>query len=112
MSRSAPPLGQRLADEKGIPTTEYQQNQRSYNRPMRELEAMVYAREIMVDANPVTEWCFANTVVNANAKEEVMPGKQAKKADAKIDAVQTHCMALQMATDIEPAAEGEIDFLY
>ena len=30
---------------------------------------------------------------------------------AKIDAVQTHCMALQMATDIEANEAGEIDFL-
>ena len=41
-----------------------------------------------------------------------MPSKQRHRPEAKIDAVQTHCTALQMATDIDADEAGEIDFLW
>ena len=59
----------------------------------------------------VTEWCFANAVAATNAKEEMMPSKQRRRREAKVDSVQTHCMASQMATDIEADEAEEIDFL-
>lgn len=88
-------LMQRMA-EKGMAVCEFPHQVRTFSDPMKEVEAMILDRKLRHD-NSVLTWMVGNTVVKADAKENIYPTKSRPHDDkCKIDGL----VALIMATGL------------
>lgn len=67
-----------------VPLVEVAQNVKNLSGPMKELEALVLAKRIKHDGNPMFSWMASNVVCHADANGNVFPRKEnlANKIDA------------------------------
>lgn len=74
------------------------QSLKNLSEPMKQLQALIYARRIHFAPNPVMEWMLGNVVCHQDAKENVYPRKE--KAGDKIDGAVALIMALNQAIQL------------
>lgn len=72
------------AIEKGLNILPFSQTLGSFNRPTKEFERLIYQGKIVIDANPITRWCFSNITLKIDPiNENIKPIKKVK--ENKID---------------------------
>lgn len=81
--------------EKGLETIEIRQTVQNFSEPMKEIEAKILKRQIEFSYDPVTMWCFSNTVAKEDKKGNIFPDKESKLN--KIDGVVALIMAMRLA---------------
>ena len=72
-------------ENKGIAVTEIPQTVAMLSEPLKELDALIKTGKLHHDGNPVTYWCFANTMAKEDKKSNVFPFKEGD--ENKIDGV-------------------------
>ena len=82
----------------GLPMVELFQSLKNLSEPMKQLQALIYARRIHFAPNPVMEWMLGNVVCHQDAKENVYPRKE--KSGDKIDGAVALIMALNQAIQL------------
>lgn len=82
----------------GLPMVELFQSLKNLSEPMKQLQALIYARRIHFAPNPVMEWMLGNVVCHQDAKENIYPRKE--KATDKIDGAVALIMALNQAIQL------------
>jgi phage terminase large subunit-like protein len=85
---------------KDIEVTEIVQQSNILSEPMKEIDALIADGKFHHDANPVTFWCFANTMATPDKKDNVFPFKSApqNKIDGALATMNAMCRA--MVTEI------------
>lgn len=73
------------ATEKGLNLMKFNQNMGNFNKPTKEFQRLILGGEIIIDYNPITQFCFRNVVMKEDLNSNVRPVKQFK--DKKIDGV-------------------------
>lgn len=88
-------------EAEGISCTEIPQTVAMLSEPMKEIDALISEGRFHHDANPVTKWCFANTMATVDKKDNVFPFKEApeNKIDGAVATINAMCRA--MVTEIE-----------
>ena len=80
-----------------ITCIEFTQNPQNFAVPIDELQAAVKDGRFHHDGNPITTWCFSNTVGRPAKKGLVSPVKQKGKDHQKIDGFVAVAMAMSRA---------------
>lgn len=75
------------AQEQGLPIVTYSQTLASFNRPTKFLEMLVLSGKCIIDANIMTDWCFANCELMVDHMENYKPTKANGDPNNKIDPV-------------------------
>ena len=78
--------------EHGLPLKPFGQNIGSMNRPTKELQRLILSEKVIIDKNPVTNFCFENAVPKLDWNDNVKIIKDAR--ENKIDGVISMIMAL------------------
>lgn len=81
--------------KQGIPVVEVKATVNNFSEPMKELDALIKAKRLAHDDDPVMTWMISNVVAKEDAKENVYPRKE--KDENKIDGVVALIMALGRA---------------
>lgn len=76
----------------GVPVVEMRPTVLNFSEPMKSLDALIRAKKIKHDGDPVQTWMISNVVAKEDAKENVYPRKE--RAENKIDGVISLLMAL------------------
>jgi phage terminase large subunit-like protein len=76
----------------GVPVVEMRPTVLNFSEPMKSLDALIRAKQIKHNGDPVQEWMISNVVAKEDAKENVYPRKE--RAENKIDGVIALLMAL------------------
>ncbi len=76
----------------GVPCVEYGATVLNFSEPMKQLDALIHARKIRHNGNPVMTWSISNVVAKVDAKDNVYPRKE--RLENKIDPVVSLIMAL------------------
>jgi phage terminase large subunit-like protein len=63
-------------DDEGIEVTEITQTVNILSEPMKETSALILDGRLHHDGNPVTRWCFENTMATEDKKGNVFPFKE------------------------------------
>jgi phage terminase large subunit-like protein len=71
--------------------------------PMRELEALILAKAIRFDGDPILTWMISNVVAHHHSNDAITPRKES--SEKKIDGVLAVLMALDRALRAQPAAD-------
>ncbi len=69
----------------GVPCVEYGATVLNFSEPMKQLDALIHARKIRHNGNPVMTWSISNVVAKVDAKDNVYPRKE--RLENKIDPV-------------------------
>ncbi len=64
----------------------------NFSEPMKQMEALIRARAIAHNGDPVFTWMLSNVVAKPDRKDNVYPTKQ--RPENKIDGPVAHMMAL------------------
>lgn len=83
-------------EKKRIAITEIPQTAQMLSEPMKEIEAVIKDGRLHHDGNPVTYWCFSNTMVTRDKKDNVFPFKlkDKNKIDGLVATVNAMCRAM------------------
>lgn len=83
-------------ENEGIAVTEISQTVNMLSEPMKELDAVISDGKFHHDGNPVTYWCFANTMARLDKKDNVFPFKEGEenKIDGAVAAINAMCRAM------------------
>lgn len=81
------------ATEAGLTMTPYSQTLGSFNRPTKEVERLLKMENFIIDDNPITRWCFANSALKKDYHDNCKPVK-AYTDNNKIDGVISNIEAL------------------
>jgi len=87
-------LASNLRNE-GLSMIEIRPTVANFSEPMKQMQALCYAKRLHTDGNPVLEWNASNLVAHTDAKDNVYPRKE--NGEYKIDGVVATIMALKMA---------------
>ncbi len=90
----------------GVPIVEYRNTMLMMSEPMKQLDALIRAGDIIHDGNPVLAWAVANTTGKIDNKDNVMPNKDSPAN--KIDPVVSTIMALGRAMTRDPEPSGPL----
>ena len=84
--------------KEGMPMKAISQSIGSFAEPTSQLEHLIYeAKEIVIDDNPVTKWCFGNVLIKQDENSNRKPVKaDGPGGNAKIDIVITFIQALKL----------------
>lgn len=74
------------AIEKGLNILPFSQTLGSFNRPTKEFERLIYQGKVVIDANPITRWCFTNATLKVDPVNENIKAVKTVKEN-KIDGV-------------------------
>lgn len=79
-----------------IAVTEISQTVNMLSEPMKELDAVICDGHFHHDGNPVTYWCFANTMAKIDKKDNVFPFKEGNenKIDGAVATINAMCRAM------------------
>lgn len=80
------------ATSAGLPMKPYAQALYNFNRPTKEFERLIKQGRVVLDYNPITQWCFSNAVLKTDWNGNVKPIKndgQNVASSNKIDGVIT-----------------------
>lgn len=75
-----------------VPVVEMRPTVLNFSEPMKSLDALIRAKKIRHNGDPVQAWMISNVVAKEDAKENVYPRKE--RAENKIDGVISLLMAL------------------
>lgn len=89
----------------GVPVVELRPTVLNFSEPMKSLDALIRAKKIKHNDDPVQTWMISNVVAKEDAKENVYPRKE--RAENKIDGVIALLMALGR---LQKEQETAIDF--
>jgi phage terminase large subunit-like protein len=80
----------------GLAVTEVNQTVNMLSEPMKELDAVICDGRFHHDGNPVTYWCFANTMARRDKKDNVFPFKEGdeNKIDGCVATIIAICRAM------------------
>lgn len=83
-------------ENEGIAVTEVGQTVNFLSEPMKELDALISDGKLHHDANPVTTWCFSNTMATEDKKGNVFPFKEGveNKIDGCVATITAMCRAM------------------
>ena len=83
-------------EKKSLAITEIPQTVNMLSEPMKELEAIIKDGCLHHDGNPVTYWCFSNTMVKRDKKDNVFPFKlkDENKIDGTVATATAMCRAM------------------
>lgn len=64
----------------------YSQSIGSMNRPTKEIARLLADKKVLIDYNPITQWCFENAVIKRdwNDNEKVVKDQYEKKIDGVV----------------------------
>jgi phage terminase large subunit-like protein len=93
----------------GVPMVEYRQTVLTMSDPMKSLDALILARKLTHDGDPVMTWMMSNVVSRTDRKDNVYPNKE--RGENKIDGPVAAIMALGRAMNGESNSAGLADFL-
>lgn len=79
----------------GLQMVELKPTVANFSEPMKDLQALCYARRLHTDGNPVLEWMASNLVAHLDAKDNVYPRKETP--ENKIDGIVALIMCLRQA---------------
>lgn len=71
----------------GLPMSPFSQTLGNFNRGTKELERLILQGKVVIDANPITRWCFANCELKIDMNENCKPVKSGDDKSRKIDVV-------------------------
>ena len=91
-------------ENEGIPVTEIPQTVNMLSEPMKELDAVISSGNFRHDGNPVTYWCFSNTMARKDKKDNVFPFKEGD--ENKIDGAVAAIMAMSRAMLVAGETSG------
>lgn len=89
---NAEQVTQEIAEETGVERLNFGQNMKSFNEPMKDLEARILNKTFEHDGNEVLDWQVGHTEV-AERNANIMPAKPARNEHKKIDGVVAVIMA-------------------
>ena len=83
-------------EKEGLAVTEISQTVNYLSEPMKELDAVICDGHFHHDGNPVTYWCFANTMAHRDKKDNVFPFKEGdeNKIDGAVATINAMCRAM------------------
>lgn len=87
-------LSQNMMAE-GAPMVEISATVKNFSEPMKKIQALIYAKRLHSDGNPVLEWMASNVVCRLDAKDNIYPRKE--RPEDKIDGMVALIMAMQQA---------------
>ena len=96
---SAKQMAQRMTNA-GIPMVEVRQTVMNLSDPTKEFDALMRARRIVHEGNPVLSWAISCVIGRYDEKGNVFPKKE-KNSDNKIDAAMASIISVAMATAAE-----------
>lgn len=59
----------------------------NFNKATKELERLILQERVVIDANPITRWCFSNSQLKIDLNENCKPIKYDGDKSRKIDIV-------------------------
>jgi len=59
----------------------------NFNKGTKELERLILQGKVIIDANPITRWCFSNAQLKIDLNENCKPMKYDGEKSRKIDVV-------------------------
>lgn len=80
------------ATSAGLPLQPYSQTLANFNRPTKEFERLILSGTIILDSNPINQYCFSNVALKSDHNGNVKPDKSSRYK--KIDGVIAKLMAL------------------
>lgn len=89
-------LAQNVSNKTRIVLAEMAQTRSTFNEPMHHADALIAARRIHHDGNPVLTWMMSNVMADMNYQEAAFPVKESP--ENKIDGAVALLMALSRAT--------------
>lgn len=72
--------------QENLPMAAYSQSIGSMNRPTKEIARLLADKKVIIDYNPITQWCFENSVIKRdwNDNEKVVKDQYEKKIDGVV----------------------------
>lgn len=95
------------ATSEGLPLTPYSQSLGNFNKPTKYLEMLIRQGKVVIDANPIVRWCFANVSLKFDPNENCKPMKSGGDPNRKIDPVISMCEALGSYLNKYNFSDGE-----
>jgi len=92
----------------GVPVIEVRPTVQNFSEPMKQLDALIRAKRLAHNGDPVLAWQIGNVVAKTDAKDNVYPRKE--RDESKIDGVVSLLMALGRAMT-QPEEIDISDFL-
>ena len=86
-------LGQRLVND-GIPVEWFKQGFISFGPAVARMEKLILEKAIVIEKNPVLEYCLSNTKMETDAAENRKPSNKLRARTEKIDAAVASIMAV------------------
>ena len=71
----------------------------SFGEPTNMLEHMVMTKEVVIDENPVTRWCFQNVLIKMDENSNRKPIKSS--GEAKIDIVIAFIQSIRLYMELQ-----------
>ena len=94
--RDDPHLFTRLTDA-GLTVLQVPKNAGTFTNPSKDLEAMIQAGRFHHDGNPVLKWMASNCVVDRRIDGSLLPKKETKDSEEKIDGIDCVILAMSRA---------------
>lgn len=79
----------------GLPCVEVKPTVLALSEPMKQVDALIRARRLLHDGDPVMTWMMSNVVAKVDAKDNVYPRKE--REEKKIDGFVALCTAMNRA---------------
>lgn len=93
------------AEKQGLPMRACKQGLGSFSEPTSMLEHMILTKEVIIDYNPVTNFCFANVLIKTDENSNRKPVKSAK--NQKIDIVIAFIQSIKLWMELEGLISDE-----
>ena len=87
------------AEKQQLPMRAVKQGIGSFGEPTSLLEHMIYTKEVVIDDNPVTYWCFSNVLIKTDENNNRKPIKSSK--NQKIDIVIAFIQSIKLYMEVE-----------
>ena len=82
------------ASEQSLPLVPFSQAIWNFNKPTKEFERLILENQVVIDKNPITQWCFNNVNIKCDHNKNIKPVKENLSSPNKIDGVISMLMAL------------------
>jgi phage terminase large subunit-like protein len=86
------------AEKQGLPMHACKQGLGSFSEPTSMLEHMILTKEVVIDYNPVTNFCFANVLIKTDENSNRKPVKSSK--NQKIDIVIAFIQSIKLYMEL------------
>lgn len=86
-------------EKEGLPMRAVRQSIGSFGEPTNMLEHMIMTKEVVIDENPVTRWCFQNVLIKMDENSNRKPIKSS--SEAKIDIVIAFIQSIRLYMELQ-----------